>query len=168
MDALLHDLSHAVQRLRQSPGFAFVAVLSLTLGISANVTMFGGFDVFQLRALPFDKHERLVQVWTTNVEQRRREVPFSIPDYLDWREKSRSVELGAYRDGSLNISDGLEPERLAARRVSANLFSVMGTQPAIGRGFLPEEEAPDRGRVAVLSNGLWARKFGSNPLIIGR
>ena len=167
MDTLLADLRFAVRSLLKSPGVFAIAALSLALGIAANVTIFAAVDAFLLRPLPYPEPERIVQLWATNTERGWDRSSISLPDFVDWREQSRTMDVAAYSNVSFNLSGGDEPERVTGLRVSANMFGVLGVRPTLGRGFVPEEEQVGRDRVVVVTDALWHRRFGGNPRIVG-
>ncbi len=144
-----------------------IAVLSLGIGIGANTTVFSAVDVFMIRPLPYPESDRLYTVWTNNRERGWTQVSYSVPDFVDLREQSRTMSVAATSGASFNLSEGDRPERLTGARVTANFFQVLGVQPAEGRGFLPDEEIEGQHRVAVITDGLWQRRFGGDPAILG-
>jgi putative ABC transport system permease protein len=168
METLIHDLRFALRAIRRSPGAVAAAVVSLALGIGANVTIFSAADVFLFRPLPYEEADRLVYVfssvpdrgWTNNVN--------SIPDFLDFREESRTMDVASMRSRNYNLSGGDRPERIEGRRVSWNFFRVLRVRPALGRTFLAEEEREGQHRVAIISDELWRRRFGAETSIIGQ
>jgi putative ABC transport system permease protein len=172
------DLKAALRSLRSSKGLTIAALIVLTLGIGATTAIFSVVDAVVLRGLPFDEHDRLVAVG-----ERSRPGPFAHPDfdpealravapqnYLDWAAEQRVFEsIGAIASDWLTLREpGVEPESLVTQRVTADFFSVLRVRPAIGRAFTAENEVTGRDRVAVLSDGLWRRRFGADPRIIGR
>jgi predicted permease len=183
VDTVWRDVRHAVRTLRRSPAFTTVAILTLALGIGASTAIFSVVDAVVLRALPFDEHDRLVAVGTS----RPSEYAFplvTVPvqpgpslsaiapqDFFDWRERGDRVFTGlsAFSVANLTLreSDG-DPEELRALRVTSEFFDVLHTPPALGRAFLPEHETPGRNRIAVISHGLWQRRFGGVADIVGR
>jgi putative ABC transport system permease protein len=177
MGTLFQDLRYGVRMLLKSPAFTLVAVLALALGIGANTAIFSVVNAVLLRELPFAEPERLVRLWGTNTQQ---SVPrgegeyydFNISpnDFADWRAQNRSFEsVAAFSSyGSVTLTGRDEPLRLRCPTVSPEYFTVLGTQPALGRFFLPEEEQPGKHRVVVLSYGAWQQKFGADPSIIGQ
>jgi len=167
LDRIHHDLRLAARTLIRSPGVFAIAVLSLAIGIGANTTIFSAVDVFLLRPLPYPEAERIVRVWSTDSERGWTEAGLSAPDFLDLRRESRAVDVALHTGASFNVSGGEEPERLTGQLVSANLFGVLGVQPALGRGFLAEEEVRGAHRVVVLGDALWQRRFGGDPGVIG-
>ncbi len=168
MDALLRDLRFALRSLRRSPGLVTVAVLSLALGIGANTTIFSAVDVFMLRPLPYDHASDLVQIWATSPERGWTSASVSPLDIQDFRRESRTLDIAAYNGRSFNLSGVDRPERLRSLQVMDDFFRILRVAPAVGRTFLPDETQPGHGQVAVLSHGLWQRRFGGDPDILGR
>jgi len=158
-----------VRMLIKQSGFTLIAVLTLALGIGANTAIFSVVNAVLLRALPYPEPERLVRFWESNPGRGWLNFAVSAPNFTDWRKQQSVCEqLAAYESNSLNFTGGGEPERVAALSVTANFFSVLGVAPAHGRNFLPEEEQSGRNHVAILSDGLWGRRFGADPNLIGR
>jgi putative ABC transport system permease protein len=168
MQTLWQEVRIAARGLRRAPGYTTVAVVTLGLGIGATAAIFTGVEAALLRPLPYAEPERLVHLWETTAENPRRQL--SYPDFLDLRDGATSFAgvagygfFGATFDGT----DGTAI--LAGARVSANFFATLGVTPALGRDFLPEEDAPGRTRdVVVLSHGAWLRRFGGDPAVVGR
>jgi putative ABC transport system permease protein len=170
METLLQDLRYGIRMLLKKPGFTVVAMLTLALGIGANTAIFSVVNAVLLRPLPYPESERLVMLWSTWVSQG---VPFggsALPDYREWRDQSHSFDgLGGFFYSDYNLSgENQTPERVQGVRVTWTLFPVLRVSPALGRGFLPEEEQYGRQRVVLLSHGLWQRRFGGDPQILGR
>ncbi len=176
MNTLLLDLRYAVRMLAKRPGFTVVAVLTLAIGIGATTAIFSVVNAVLLRPLPYKEPDRLVQFWETNPLKGWTENVVAPANYLDWQSRSESFELmSAYfgsqtRDaGASNFyltGDG-EPERLQGLGVTGEFFSVLGVEPMHGRGFRPEETWQGN-NVVVLSYGLWQRRFGGDPNIVGQ
>lgn len=161
------DVRYALRAMRRGPGFAAVAVLIMALGIGATTAMFSIVDAVLLRPLDYPQSERLVQLWETDRADGSLEDPVSPVDLRDWQAQSTSLEsIAGYGYQALSLSGDGTPERLIAVETSASFFEVLGTEPALGRTFHPEEEGPAH-RVAVLSHGLWSRRFGADPGILG-
>jgi putative ABC transport system permease protein len=164
----LQDVRYGLRTLAKNPGFTIVAVAALALGIGANTAIFSVVNSVLLRPLPFKDPNQLVMVWD---EQTHLGFPKDTPtpaNFLDWqRQNSVFAGMAAMAPRSFNLTGTGEPERLDGRRVSANLFDLLGIQPQLGRGFRPEEDTPGT-RVVILSHGLWERRFGADPRIIGR
>ena len=141
-------------------------MLTLALGVGANTAIFSVVRGVLLRALPYPEPERLVAVQSVI---RGSPTAVSPPDFLDWRAQAKSFSgLAAYFLSTTNLTGTGEPERLTQARVSANFFDILGVRPARGRGFLTGEDAATAPRVAILSDGLWRRRFGADPSIVGR
>src|SRR5262245_33811320 len=165
------DLRYGARMLAKRPGFTLIAVFTLGLGIGANTAIFTIVDAALLRGLPYHDPERLVQVWETRRLGEIKQMDASYPDYLDWGQPAEIIE-GACGytgwDGSFTITGGAEPERIEGARVTASFFSVLGVAPMLGRGFLPDEDKPGAAPTVIISHGLWQRRFGADPNVIGR
>jgi putative ABC transport system permease protein len=169
MNALREELAWALRSLWKTPGFTGLVVLILGLGIGANSAIFSLVDHALLRPLPYPHPERLVAVWQCRPEKGWLRQGFAGADFADWCRESTQLEgMAALSTRSMNLSGSAEPQELCAGRVSWNFFQVVGVYPRLGRGFLPPEDVADGPRVAVLSHGLWARRFGSDPGMVGR
>jgi predicted permease len=168
MDTLLQDLRYAGRMLRRSPGFTIAAALSLALGIGANTAIFSLVNAVLFARLPVEAPERLVRLYTSDARNPGYNAT-SFPNYRDYRAQASSVlaDVAAYDWAPLSLASGGEPEFLFGQIVTANYFDVLGVRPALGRGFLPDEDQHSV-PVAVLSHGLWQRRFGSDPGIVGR
>jgi predicted permease len=166
---LLHDLRYAVRMQRKNPAFTIIAVIALALGIGANTAIFSVVNTVLLRPLPYKDPERLAMVWEDDT---RHGYPRDTPaaaNYVDWRDQNQSFEgMAAIADESFNLTGSGDPERLEGRRVSANLFPLLGVEPEIGRVFTATEDQPGSQRVVLLSYGLWQRRFGGDPGIVGK
>jgi predicted permease len=169
MRTLWQDLRYGARVLIKHPGFTLVAVLSLALGISANSSIFSVINTALLRPLPVDKPEQLVGLYR-KIPQDPNYNRFSYPNYTEVRERQHVfTDLASYYFTAFNLSGGGETERVWGQIVSGNYFSVLGIAPAIGRAFAPEEDrTPGSHPVAVLSHGLWRRRFGSDPGLVGQ
>ena len=164
----LADLRLAARQLRHSPAFTAAAVATLALGIGANSAIYSVIDAALLRPLPYQDAKRLVMAWSGEPGEATF-YSFSYPRFEYFRERSREfADLAAYDDEVVNYSDGDAPERLEGGRVSANFFSVLGAAPALGRGFLPEEDRHGAPPVAVLSDSYWRRRYHADPKVLGR
>ncbi len=166
MGALLQDLRFAVRSLGKHPGFAAVIVLTLGIGIGANSAIFSVVDASLLRPLPYADPDRLVQV------QARRgadELGVSWLDYLDWKAQSRAfADLAYFQEAKVHLGFEDGAEAAGAVMTTRSLFSLLGVQPALGRGFLPEETVAGAAPVAVISDDLWRRRFIADPKVLGR
>ncbi len=162
---ILHDLRSAVRALRAHAGLTLTIVAILAVAIGANAAVFALVDVTLLAPLPFPDDSRLVTVSQTRADSARE--PLSIPDYRDLRDGNRSFErLGAAFQWSANLTGG-EAERLQGMKASASLFAILRTPAALGRVLVPEDDAGGGRRVAILTHGLWTRRYGSDPAILG-
>jgi predicted permease len=162
------DLRFAARMLRKNPGFTFVAVLTLALGIGATSALFSMVEAVLLKPLPYQETSRLAVLWTDNVRQNLHEERTSYPNFEDWQKQNSTFEDMAFASAfTVNLTVGEEPERLVAGRTSANLFSLLGVKPILGRTFSNEEEKRGE-RVIVVSHGLWLRSFGSSHDIVGQ
>ncbi len=173
METLLQDLRDGIRLLTKKPGFTAVAVIALALGIGANSAIFSVVNGVVLRALPYKNPESLIMVWSRRpllqAQTGSSEFPVSAADFLEWREQNQVFDqIAAFHTQSFNITGNREPEFLGGVRASANLFSLLGVDPILGRTFLTEEDQPGAGHVVIISHGLWERRFGSDPQIIGQ
>jgi putative ABC transport system permease protein len=163
---MTQDIHYALRRLVKAPGFTFVAVVTLALGIGANSAIFSVVNGVLLKPLPYPESDRLVGVY--HVYDKSREV-MSGPNFIDVTRAAASLENAAAVNTSGIILTGEgDPVRLAIARVSASLFNVLRVRPALGRTFNADENTPGRTDVVVLSHGLWQTRFGSDPNVIGR
>jgi len=169
MQTILQNLRYGLRMLRRNPGFTVVAALSLALGIGANTAIFSVVNAALLRPLPVKEPDRLVGLYR-KIPQDRNHNRFSYPNYLDTRDRNQSFSgLAAYYFAPLNLSGGGQTERLWGKVVSGNYFSVLGVEITQGRAFLPEEDrTPGAHPVAVVSHGLWQRRFGGDPNLVGK
>ncbi len=168
MENLFQDLRYALRMLFKNPGFTAVAVLTLALGIGANTAIFSVVNTVLLQPLPYKDPDRLVMVWEDSTKAGfPRDTP-AAANYINWRDQNQVFEgMAAIADTSLNLTGVGEPERIDGRRVSANLFPLLGVEPRLGRAFSPEEDQPGANRVVIISHGLWQRRFASDTNIIG-
>ncbi|MDE3135135.1 MAG: ABC transporter permease [Acidobacteriota bacterium] len=175
---LLHDMwrdvRYGARMLRKNPGFTFVAVLTLALGIGANTTIFSVIDVTLLKTLPFPNPNRLALVWETYGNGPDDWNIVSAPNFWDWQRQNHVFESMAIFDSAgkgYNLAGEpgrIEPEQVSGLRVTAGFFNVLGVQPFLGRGFLPEEETLGKDHEVVLSYGLWQRRYGGDPALVGK
>ena len=167
MPSLLQDLRYSARMLLKKPGFTIVAVLTLGLGIGANTAIFSVTNALLLRPFDFHDLDRLVVINET--ERQGDDLDLMSPaNFADLRRQQTGfADLAAYRQSNSNLTGVGEPERLQNYGVTAGFFRLLGGEAALGRAFLPEEEQVGRGQVAVLGYGLWQRRFGSDPKIVG-
>ncbi len=158
MRGLLQDVRHSLRVAGHRPVLSLVIVATLALGVGANTAIFSLVNTVLLRPVPYHDVERLVRV-----------VPVFPAHFFDWRPRARSfVDLGWSTDAVYNLTGDGPPEMLTGYRFSANMLGVLGVEPALGRGFRPEEDSPGAPHVAILSHKLWQRRFGGDPGILGR
>jgi predicted permease len=163
----IQDLRYAVRTLFRSPGFAAASILILALGIGANTAIFSVVRAVLLRPLPFREPDRLAWVWATRVDRDR--AFYSIPNFRDTRAGARAFEdLAAFSLWGPTLSGDPEPERLSAIRVTGNAFALLGAGPEVGRTLGNADAEPQASRVAVISHGLWVRRLGADPAIVGK
>jgi putative ABC transport system permease protein len=169
MYTFLQDLRFGVRMLLKKPGFTLIAVITLALGIGANTAIFSVVYSVLLRPLPYDEPEKLMSVYSMYPQRNYFKSVVSAPDFVDWRAQNKVFDaMSAYAWGSYTLTEIDLPERFNGLSVSANFFQVLGVNLLLGRAFLPEEEEAGRNRVAVLSYGLWERRFGADPNLLGK
>ncbi len=168
METLLQDVRYGARMLIKHPGFTMVAVIALALGIGANTAIFSVVNTVLLRPLPYRQPDRLMAVRSYQVPKHP-DAPVSPGDFFDWRQQSQLFEgLAAYRTRSVTLLTGSEPERLPAAQVTAGLITTLGVSPLHGRDFMAEEDQPNSGRVAIISYGLWQRRFAGDAKVVGQ
>ena len=168
-NGLWSDVRYGLRALRKNPGLTAVALLTLALGIGANTAIFSVVNAVLLRPLPFTEPDRLVSFWGSAPEMGLAVVNYPDALYVYFRTRSRTLEgVAAYTGFGSTLTGAGEPERLNGVGVTADFFRLLGRMPQQGRTFLPEEEARDRNKVTVLSHGLWQRRFGGDPHILGK
>ncbi len=168
METLVQDIRFGFRRLVKTPGFAVIAVLSLALGIGANTAIFSLVNMILFRPLPVANPEQVVSV--SAVGKDGQFAAFSHPNYLDFRDRNEVLSgLLAYRFVGLSLSRNGNNEKLWGYLVSGNYFDLLGVKPALGRGFLPEEDKTRLSNpVAVISHSLWQTRFGGDPSVVDR
>lgn len=167
MEAFWQDLKYGARMLAKSPGFTLVAVIALTLGIGANTAIFSVVNAVLLRALPYRDADKLVVVWEKSKKNDQNVV--NPANFMDWSEQNNVfIEMAAFADrNAVMLGDG-DPEEIPAQFATTNFFSMLGVEAILGRTFTADDGKPDQPRVVVLSYGLWQRRFGGDPQIIGR
>jgi len=169
LESLWQDLRCGARMLRKNPGFTAIAVLTLALGIGANSAIFSVIHAVLLSPLPYNDPDRIVLLMESSPSKGFPTFSVSPPNYVDWRKSTTSFEaMASISPGNFNFASGAEPQRLRGARVASPFFVAMGATPAIGRTFLPDDDVVGRASVVVLSYGLWARRFGSDPQAIGK
>jgi predicted permease len=169
MENLLQDIRYSIRTLAKRPAFTIVAVLTLALGIGANTAIFTVVDAALIRSLPYENPDALVHFWEISQKQDFSQREASYPDYIDLRAQNQVFEdMAGYNSNSLTLTTHDLSERLRAARVTASFFPLLGVNPLLGRAFIEGEDQPGRERIVILSHGLWQRRFGANPDIIGQ
>jgi len=169
MTTLLKDIAYAARILRRSPGFTLTAVLTLALGIGANTAIFSVVNATLLRPLPFPHPERLVAISNQYKALGLDFASASVPDYLDYRKQRQLFsEVAAINTDDFNLTGVDRPERLQCGEGTSGLFAVLGIRPILGRVFTYEEDQPGKNQVVLLTQGLWKRRFGGDPNVLGR
>jgi putative ABC transport system permease protein len=165
----LRDVRYALRLLARAPGFALVAIVTLALGIGANVAIFSIVHAVVLKRLPYREADRVVVLLNSGPRGSGTMTSSSLPDYEDWQRQATSFEsLGLLSGWTFNLTGREQPERLYGARVSGSLLPLLGTPPLLGRVIDAGDDRADRGEVVVLSYRLWRRLFAGDPNIIGR
>ncbi|HEY2289924.1 MAG TPA: ABC transporter permease [Thermoanaerobaculia bacterium] len=166
---LANDVRRALRDLAKRPLFSLLVVAILALGLTPSICIFSVLNGVVLSPLPVKDPDSLVELQEQSPKRDWPEVAVSIPDLTDYREQSTVFDaVGAYMDRQVNITEEREPQRLDGQRITANLFSILGVSPMLGRGFTPEEEAPGGEKVVVISYDLWRSRYGSDLTLVGR
>jgi putative ABC transport system permease protein len=166
LERMWQDLRFGGRMLRKNPGFTLIAVVTLALGIGSSTAIFSLVNAVLLRQLPFQQPEQLAQVWAVRNAGDR--FQFTVPDFCDYRDQSRSVALAAFANWNGNLTGTGEPERVQGTRVSAGVFELLGVKAALGRTLQPSDDQPGNQFVVALSHGFWQRRFGANSNAIGQ
>lgn len=167
IETLAKDCRYGLLLLKRDPGFAFIAISVMAIGIGANTAMFSLMDAVLLKPLPYPEPERIVRVWEAPTPTSRNGI--STLNFVDWKRLSTSFEaLSAVRGLNVALTGEGEPARLSGTLVSADYFDVFGVKAARGRTFLPGEDQPGASQVVVLSHAAWQARFGGDPSILNR
>src|SRR5712691_11682148 len=171
LETIWRDIRYSLRTLRKNPVFAATAILTLALGIGGNTAIFTVIHAVLLKPLEYRDPDRLVYLSLNNSKQNAPYLPFSLLRCEETRKTARSyTDVGSYlrTPENVTLSGGGDPEALKAARVSANFLEILGIQPAAGRSFLEEEDTPGGAPVAMISAGLWRRRFSGDPRIAGK
>src|SRR5208282_3544032 len=169
METLLQDVRYGLRMLCKKPTFTVVAVLTLALGVGANTAIFSIVNAVLLRSLPYRDPGGLVKIAFNNPGLGLRDVPFSVPEMEDLRNRAGVFEdVCGVVSASVNLTGAKQPERLELLVTSPNYFSMLGTTPQIGRLFGPQDFALGFAPAVVISDGLWRRSYGADPNVLGR
>jgi predicted permease len=167
LERLIEDLRYGARMLRKSPGFTAVAILTLALGIGANTALFSVVNGVLLKPLPYPHPEQLV--WLAESKPNFASGSISFPNFRDWRKDNHTfTAMGVYRSFSFNLTGLGEAEQLRARFISSEFLNVVGVAPVIGRTFAPGEDDIGAAPIAIISEGLWKRKFNASPGVLGK
>jgi putative ABC transport system permease protein len=166
---LLNDLRYTARMLRKSPLFTLAVVLTVALGIGANTAIFSVVNAVLLRPLPYEQPSRLVWIAEKNDRLNLPTFGTSVLNYLSWKEQSRTFDrLAAFGFASFNLTGHGDPEQFTGGTVTPSLFPLLGIKPILGRSFADGEDRPGSPKVVMISEGLWKRRFGGDPSLIGR
>src|SRR6185436_8350582 len=169
MDALIRDIKYSVRRLRKSPVFTAIVVVTLALGIGANTAIFSVVNTVLLRALPFRDPGALVTILHSYPSLNNLEAPVSARGFKRYRDETKSFEAIAVETGfGANLTGSGDPERVPGVRVSGDWFKVLGVPPLLGRALTRDDDEPGKEHVVVLSHGVWTRLFAASPTAIGK
>ncbi|HEX5891107.1 MAG TPA: ABC transporter permease [Pyrinomonadaceae bacterium] len=169
MDAFLNDVRYAFRNLIKRPAFTLIAAITLALGIGANTAIFSSFYALLLKPLPFPSLDKVVAVWDSYPSRGVTRNEVAMANYLDWQSQNQSFEqLALYRWWSANLTGIDPPERIQAFLITANFLDALGVKPSMGRNFTEDENQPGKDAVAILTHGLWQRRFGGDPNILGK
>jgi predicted permease len=169
VDTLVQDVRYGLRTLMRSPGFTAVAVLTLALGIGANTAIFSVIHAVLLRSLSFPEANRLVLIWATNTTNGELHDVASYPDFEDWKAQSKSfANVAAFTTRGAILTTEKQAERVSAVQASAEFFDTLGVQPELGRAFRSDEQQPGAGRVVLLSDLFWKRRFAHRPDVLGQ
>ena len=168
LEQLARDVGYGLRQVRRNPMFSGIAIATLALGIGVNTAMFSAVDAVLIRPLPYVDADRLVMVWDDSRRTDSAKFFTSPPEWQEWRRHNTVfTDIAASQPGDAVLSNDGEPEQLPARNVTGNFWSVLGAPPLLGRVFTEDEDV--RGaRVVVISHGLWQRRYGASPDVLGR
>jgi putative ABC transport system permease protein len=168
MGGLFQDFRYAIRMMASNRAFSAVAMLALALGIGANTVIFSVVNAVLLRSLPFPEPDRIVMVFESDLTKQSREA-IAAANFVDWRDQNQVFEnIATYRQDTFSLTGGDRPERAWGVVTTASLFPVLGVKPILGRVFQPDDENRGSGRVVVISQSLWQRRFASDPNVVGQ
>jgi predicted permease len=167
LEEFLQDLRYGARTLRKNPGFTAIAVLTLALGIGANTALFSVVNAVLLNPLPYPQAEQLVTLHESKPNFESGSI--SYPNFRDWQKNNHTFSsMAVARSYGFSLTGAGEAEQVRARFISSDFFSVLGVNPVIGRTFAPGEDEIGAAPIAIISAGLWKRKFGSSPGVLGQ
>ncbi|HZN06934.1 MAG TPA: ABC transporter permease, partial [Pyrinomonadaceae bacterium] len=162
MDSIITDIRYALRWLRKNPGFTWLSVLMLTVGIGVNTAMFSVINTVLLTPLPYPEADRLVWMNESGAEVANRWV--SYPNFVDWRQRNQVFEsMSTFRGWFMNVTGGDKPENINTRMVTSDYFKVMRATPFMGRDFTEEDDKPGAAPVVLISYPTWQQRFGADP-----
>ena len=167
LDVLRQDLRVAFRSLRLAPLFTLTAVATLALGVGANTAIFSVVHAVALRPLPYDAADRLVRIWERNESLSITGFAVSLPNFLSWRERATTIELAAWRGGSVTLRSSSEPVRVQSVTISPDYFRLVGATPVLGRAFVASDADAGAEPVALIRDSLWRSYFNGDPRAVG-
>ncbi|HET7114799.1 MAG TPA: ABC transporter permease, partial [Pyrinomonadaceae bacterium] len=169
MNSLVADIKFGARMLLKSKTMTIIALLALTLGIGANTAIFSVINAVLLRSFPYADADRIVLVWEKKQGGRTDQNVINLGNFSDWKEQNQVfTDMAVFFDRSFNLTGEGEPEEVPVQYGTTNLFSVLGTNPLLGRTFQGDEGGEGQPGVAIISYGLWQRRFGGDKQIVGR
>jgi putative ABC transport system permease protein len=167
METLLNDIRYGVRGLLKRPAFTAVAIITLALGIGANAAIFSVVNAVVLRPLPYAEPDRLMTLWETMPGADRRSV--APGNFVDWQSQNKTFQdMAAAFHGNFNLTSDDEPDRIDGTTVTSNYMAVLGATPQLGRTFQADDDDHQDRNVVLISDGLWKRRFGADPNVVGR
>lgn len=168
LDAVLQDVRYALRWLGRNPTFTIAVVATLALGIGATTAVFSVLDAVLLRPLPYPNSKRIVRIWSTFSPRGMTEIPLSEPEFLEYRQSQSFAHMAGFSVGAVTLTGTGDPLRLVGSWATSEFFSVLGTEPFLGRVFSTEEQQASHTQTVILSYKLWRERFGSDPAIVGK
>jgi putative ABC transport system permease protein len=169
MDILLKDIRYGWRSLWKRPAFTAIAVLTLALGIGANTAIFSVVNSVLLRPLPYQNSARLVMIWGNFQKLNMERISAKVAEFEDYRSQTQTFEqVAAFENQNLNLTGIEQAERISGAGVTANLFSLLGAQPQLGRTIAADENQMGHDKVVVISDGFWRRRFGGQAAAVGQ
>ena len=166
-DVLRQDVRYAIRSIRRAPAFALTAIATLALGVGANTAIFSIVHAVVMNPLPYAESDRLIRIWERHEQLAPEGFAVSLPNYASWRERVQTVEVAAWRGGSVTLRGKGEPVRVQSVAITPDFFRLLAVKPVLGRVLLPSDENASAGNVAMIRDSLWRSYFGSDPGVIG-